>query len=82
MAHTLFWDVYNFWPLHSKGHSDIVRLLVNLCDVEASSTMEITPLYVAAHYGQVECLQILINAGNLHQLKPTIFFTKIFIGIT
>uniref|UniRef100_A0A3P8UMY9 Ankyrin repeat and SOCS box containing 3 n=1 Tax=Cynoglossus semilaevis TaxID=244447 RepID=A0A3P8UMY9_CYNSE len=63
-----------------KGHSDIVRLLVNLCDVEASSTMEITPLYVAAHYGQVECLQILINAGANVNVQVNSMATPLFIA--
>ncbi|KAM6963512.1 ankyrin repeat and SOCS box protein 3 [Tautogolabrus adspersus] len=46
-----------------KGHSEIVRLLVNVCDLEAPDDHDITPLFVAAQYGQQDCLEILVNAG-------------------
>ncbi|XP_069016043.1 ankyrin repeat and SOCS box protein 3 [Embiotoca jacksoni] len=46
-----------------KGHSDIVCVLVNVCDLEAPDDHSISPLFVAAQYGRRECLQILINAG-------------------
>ncbi|XP_017295523.1 ankyrin repeat and SOCS box protein 3 [Kryptolebias marmoratus] len=46
-----------------KGHSDIVHILVNVCNLEAHDDHKISPLFVAAQYGQRECLQILINAG-------------------
>uniref|UniRef100_A0A3Q3GTP1 Ankyrin repeat and SOCS box containing 3 n=1 Tax=Labrus bergylta TaxID=56723 RepID=A0A3Q3GTP1_9LABR len=46
-----------------KGHSDIVRLLVTVSDLEAPDDHDITPLFVAAQYGQRESLEILVNAG-------------------
>ncbi|XP_041671649.1 ankyrin repeat and SOCS box protein 3 [Cheilinus undulatus] len=46
-----------------KGHSDIVRMLVRVCNLEAQDDYKITPLFVAAQYGQQECLKILVNAG-------------------
>lgn len=48
-----------------KGHSDIVRLLVAVpgCQLEVRDDHDITPLFVAAQYGQKQCLQILADAG-------------------
>nr|XP_040033184.1 ankyrin repeat and SOCS box protein 3 isoform X2 [Gasterosteus aculeatus aculeatus] len=46
-----------------KGHSDIVRVLVDVCDLEALDDHKISPLFVAAQYGQQECLEILVGAG-------------------
>ncbi|XP_039990270.1 ankyrin repeat and SOCS box protein 3 isoform X2 [Xiphias gladius] len=46
-----------------KGHSEIVRILVNVCNLEAVDDHRISPLFVAAQYGQQECLEILVNAG-------------------
>ncbi|XP_026171563.1 ankyrin repeat and SOCS box protein 3 isoform X2 [Mastacembelus armatus] len=46
-----------------KGHHEIVRILVNVCNLEARDDHRITPLFVAAQYGQQECLEILVNAG-------------------
>ncbi|XP_037318788.2 ankyrin repeat and SOCS box protein 3 [Pungitius pungitius] len=46
-----------------KGHSEIVRILVPVCDLEALDDHKITPLFVAAQYGQLECLEILVGAG-------------------
>uniref|UniRef100_A0A3Q0TDJ0 Ankyrin repeat and SOCS box containing 3 n=1 Tax=Amphilophus citrinellus TaxID=61819 RepID=A0A3Q0TDJ0_AMPCI len=46
-----------------KGHSVIVHILVNKCNLEAVDDHGITPLFVAAQYGQRECLEILVNAG-------------------
>ncbi|XP_037610100.1 ankyrin repeat and SOCS box protein 3 isoform X3 [Sebastes umbrosus] len=46
-----------------KGHSEIVRVLVNVCNLEALDDHKISPLFVAAQYGQQECLEILVNAG-------------------
>ncbi|XP_076616232.1 ankyrin repeat and SOCS box protein 3 [Chaetodon auriga] len=46
-----------------KGHSEIVRILVNVCNLEALDDHRISPLFVAAQYGQQECLEILVNAG-------------------
>ncbi|MEQ2197269.1 hypothetical protein XENOCAPTIV_026815 [Xenoophorus captivus] len=48
---------------HTEGHSDIVRILVNVCNLEAQDDHKISPLFVAAQYGQGECLELLINAG-------------------
>ncbi|KAM3859908.1 ankyrin repeat and SOCS box protein 3 [Diretmus argenteus] len=46
-----------------KGHIEVVRVLVNVCHLEALDDHKITPLFVAAQYGQQECLEILVNAG-------------------
>ncbi|KAL3051917.1 hypothetical protein OYC64_002024 [Pagothenia borchgrevinki] len=46
-----------------KGHSDIVRVLANRSNLEAPDDHKISPLFVAAQYGQQECLEILVNAG-------------------
>ncbi|XP_029954855.1 ankyrin repeat and SOCS box protein 3 isoform X2 [Salarias fasciatus] len=46
-----------------KGHSEIVRLLVDVCDLESVDDHKISPLFLAAQYGQKECLEILVNAG-------------------
>uniref|UniRef100_UPI003AAF7AF5 ankyrin repeat and SOCS box protein 3 isoform X1 n=1 Tax=Centroberyx gerrardi TaxID=166262 RepID=UPI003AAF7AF5 len=46
-----------------KGHSDIVRILVTVCHLEALDDHKITPLFVAAQYGQQDCLKILVDAG-------------------
>lgn len=46
-----------------KGHSEIVRILVSVCNLEALDDHKISPLFVAAQYGQQECLEILVNAG-------------------
>uniref|UniRef100_A0A1A8IRR6 Ankyrin repeat and SOCS box-containing 3 n=3 Tax=Nothobranchius kuhntae TaxID=321403 RepID=A0A1A8IRR6_NOTKU len=46
-----------------KGHSDMVRVLAPFCNLEALDDHKITALFVAAQYGQSECLEILIKAG-------------------
>ncbi|XP_044194264.1 ankyrin repeat and SOCS box protein 3 isoform X1 [Thunnus albacares] len=46
-----------------KGHSEIVRTLVNVCNLEAVDDHKISPLFVASQYGQQECLEILVHAG-------------------
>ncbi|XP_029383374.1 ankyrin repeat and SOCS box protein 3 isoform X2 [Echeneis naucrates] len=46
-----------------KGHSDIVRILVTVSNLEALDDHRISPLFVAAQYGQQECLEILLQAG-------------------
>ncbi|CAJ1081359.1 ankyrin repeat and SOCS box protein 3 isoform X5 [Xyrichtys novacula] len=46
-----------------KGHSEIVQILVKTCNLEALDDHKISPLFVAAQYGQQECLEILVNAG-------------------
>ncbi|KAF7657941.1 hypothetical protein LDENG_00019220 [Lucifuga dentata] len=46
-----------------KGHSEIVCILVNVCNLEALDDHRVTPLFVAAQYGQEECLEILVHAG-------------------
>ncbi|KAM4623962.1 ankyrin repeat and SOCS box protein 3 isoform 2-T3 [Polymixia lowei] len=46
-----------------KGQSEIVRILVSVCQLEALDDHKITPLFVAAQYGQQECLEILVDAG-------------------
>nr|XP_046232507.1 ankyrin repeat and SOCS box protein 3 isoform X2 [Scatophagus argus] len=46
-----------------KGHSEIVRILASVCNLEAVDDHKISPLFVAAQYGQQECLEILVKAG-------------------
>ncbi|XP_029934528.1 ankyrin repeat and SOCS box protein 3 isoform X2 [Myripristis murdjan] len=46
-----------------KGHTEIVRKLITVCHLEALDDHKITPLFLAAEYGQLECLEILVNAG-------------------
>ncbi|XP_062270925.1 ankyrin repeat and SOCS box protein 3 isoform X1 [Scomber scombrus] len=46
-----------------EGHSEIARILVNVCNLEALDDHKISPLFVASQYGQQECLEILVNAG-------------------
>ncbi|XP_068162219.1 ankyrin repeat and SOCS box protein 3 isoform X2 [Antennarius striatus] len=46
-----------------KGHIESVRLLVNVCKLEVHDDHKISPLFVAAQYGQQECMEILVNAG-------------------
>lgn len=47
-----------------QGHGEIVSILVNVCNLEALDDHRISPLFVAAQYGQQECLEILVNAGK------------------
>ncbi|KAK3529075.1 hypothetical protein QTP70_016513 [Hemibagrus guttatus] len=46
-----------------KGHTEIVKFLVNVCSLEVVDDYGITPLFVAAQYGHHQCLEILVNAG-------------------
>ncbi|KAJ7993494.1 hypothetical protein DPEC_G00273000 [Dallia pectoralis] len=46
-----------------RGHCDIVGILVGVCRLEAYDDHRITPLFVAAQYGQQRCLQVLAGAG-------------------
>ncbi|XP_032357737.1 ankyrin repeat and SOCS box protein 3 isoform X6 [Etheostoma spectabile] len=46
-----------------KGHSEIVRILADVCNLEAVDDHKISSLFVAAQYGRQECLEILVNAG-------------------
>ncbi|KAJ8284617.1 hypothetical protein COCON_G00034670 [Conger conger] len=46
-----------------KGHAEIVRFLASVAHVNAVDDFEITPLFVAAQYGQRQCLEILADAG-------------------
>lgn len=39
-------------------------MLVNVSNLEALDDHGISPLFVAAQYGQQECLEILVNAGK------------------
>ena len=63
-----------------KGHSDIVRILVGVCRLEVFDDHMITPLFVAAQYGQKQCLQILADAGTylcaLSDLKNIYVYLK------
>lgn len=47
-----------------KGHSEIVQVLVRVCNLEALDDHNISPLFLAAQYGKQECLEILVNAGE------------------
>lgn len=51
------------FSLH-QGHSEVVQVLVNVCNLEAVDDHRISPLFVAAQYGRAACLQILISAGK------------------
>ena len=57
-------NVYHGYFAFPKGHSKIVDILVNVCNLEAVDDHKISPLFVAAQYGQQECLEILVNAGK------------------
>ncbi|KAJ8264746.1 hypothetical protein GJAV_G00154410 [Gymnothorax javanicus] len=46
-----------------KGHAEMVRFLVSVAHVNAVDDFEITPVFVAAQYGQTGCLEILADAG-------------------
>ncbi|KAL4612986.1 ankyrin repeat and SOCS box protein 3-like [Arapaima gigas] len=46
-----------------KGHPEMVRFLVGVAHVDPIDDFEITPLFVAAQYGQRQCLDILADAG-------------------
>lgn len=53
-----------FFFFSLKGHSEIVRVLVRVCNLEALDDHNISPLFLAAQYGKQECLEILVNAGE------------------
>uniref|UniRef100_A0A3B3U1D2 Ankyrin repeat and SOCS box containing 3 n=1 Tax=Poecilia latipinna TaxID=48699 RepID=A0A3B3U1D2_9TELE len=55
--------LHQAFSLPPQGHRDIVRVLVDVCNLEAHDDHEISPLFLAAQYGQKECLELLINAG-------------------
>ncbi|XP_069373966.1 ankyrin repeat and SOCS box protein 3 isoform X2 [Paralichthys olivaceus] len=63
-----------------KGHSDIVRTLVNVCNLEALDDHNISPLFVAAQYGQQESLEILINAGANVNIQAADLATPLLIA--
>ncbi|XP_053270395.1 ankyrin repeat and SOCS box protein 3 [Pleuronectes platessa] len=63
-----------------KGHSDIVRILVNVCHLEALDDHDISPLFVAAQYGKQECLEILINAGANVNIQAADLATPLLIA--
>uniref|UniRef100_A0A3P9HW24 Ankyrin repeat and SOCS box containing 3 n=1 Tax=Oryzias latipes TaxID=8090 RepID=A0A3P9HW24_ORYLA len=46
-----------------KGHGQIVSILVKVCNLEVLDDHGISPLFVAAQYGQRESLEALIHAG-------------------
>uniref|UniRef100_A0A8C7WXQ3 Ankyrin repeat and SOCS box containing 3 n=1 Tax=Oryzias sinensis TaxID=183150 RepID=A0A8C7WXQ3_9TELE len=49
--------------LHQAGHGQIVSILVKVCNLEVLDDHGISPLFVAAQYGQRESLEALIHAG-------------------
>ncbi|KAM9837269.1 ankyrin repeat and SOCS box protein 3 [Aulostomus maculatus] len=63
-----------------KGHSEIVRLLAKLCNLEAVDDHRISPLFVASQYGQQECLEILVNAGANVNTQAADLATPLFIS--
>ncbi|XP_048843963.1 ankyrin repeat and SOCS box protein 3 [Brienomyrus brachyistius] len=46
-----------------KGHSEVVSFLVGVAQLDITDDFEITPLFVAAQYGQRRCLELLAEAG-------------------
>ncbi|XP_056626543.1 ankyrin repeat and SOCS box protein 3 [Triplophysa dalaica] len=63
-----------------KGHTEIVRYLVGVCHLEAVDEYGITPLFVAAHYGHHQCLEILGNAGANVNCQSKDLATPLFIA--
>ncbi|GAA6226536.1 ankyrin repeat and SOCS box protein 3-like isoform X1 [Lates japonicus] len=63
-----------------KGHSEIVRILVDVCNLEALDDHGISPLFVAAQYGQQECLEILVNAGANVNIQAADLATPLLIA--
>ncbi|XP_040923217.1 ankyrin repeat and SOCS box protein 3 isoform X2 [Toxotes jaculatrix] len=63
-----------------KGYSEIVRILVNVCNLEALDDHKISPLFVAAQYGQQECLEILVNAGANVNIQAADLATPLLIA--
>ncbi|XP_077359559.1 ankyrin repeat and SOCS box protein 3 isoform X2 [Festucalex cinctus] len=61
------WHTASCWTcLHQavyQNHADIVRILVRTADLEARDDFKMTPLFVAAQYGQQESLEVLVSAG-------------------
>uniref|UniRef100_A0A3Q4I9B5 Ankyrin repeat and SOCS box containing 3 n=1 Tax=Neolamprologus brichardi TaxID=32507 RepID=A0A3Q4I9B5_NEOBR len=64
----------------SKGHTEIVRILVNKCNLEAVDDYRISPLFVAAQYGQRGCLEILVNTGANANTQAVDLSTPLFIA--
>ncbi|XP_039472499.1 ankyrin repeat and SOCS box protein 3-like isoform X3 [Oreochromis aureus] len=65
-----------------KGHTEIVRILVNKCNLEAVDDHRISPLFVAAQYGQRGCLEILVNAGADVNTQAVDLRTPLFISVS
>ncbi|KAM9424295.1 ankyrin repeat and SOCS box protein 3 isoform 1-T2 [Pholidichthys leucotaenia] len=63
-----------------KDHTNIVRFLVNKCDVEMEDDNRITALFLAAQYGRIECLAILIYAGAKVNAKAIDLATPLMIA--
>ncbi|XP_054455211.1 ankyrin repeat and SOCS box protein 3-like isoform X1 [Anoplopoma fimbria] len=63
-----------------KGHSEIVRILVDVCNLEALDDHNISPLFLAAQYGQQECLEILVNAGASVSIQAADLATPLLIA--
>lgn len=63
-----------------KGHTEIVRILVNKCNLEAVDDYRISPLFVAAQYGQRGCLEILVNTGANANTQAVDLSTPLFIA--
>lgn len=54
----------NLLPPPLQDHTEIVKVLVSVCSLEAVDDYGITSLFVAAQYGHPRCLEILANAGE------------------
>lgn len=58
-----------------------MRILVNVCNLEALDDHKISALFLAAQYGQQECLEILVNAGK-YLFFSLALFVHIFIALS
>lgn len=62
-------QMWNGWTaLHEaafRGNTSVIkRLLQEGASVDAKDDYDIQPVFTAAQYGHVECLKILLEAGN------------------
>lgn len=64
-----FVSTYSWRPLHyaitkQKANSQIIKYLIEFgADIDAKTSLELTPLHRAAGFCQIEAAQILISAG-------------------
>uniref|UniRef100_A0A8C6UG48 SOCS box domain-containing protein n=1 Tax=Neogobius melanostomus TaxID=47308 RepID=A0A8C6UG48_9GOBI len=62
-APLVFWLWLIIWSRSPQGHGEIVDLLSANANLESFDDHHITPLFLAAQYGQLTCLKKLIAAG-------------------